>query len=194
MNNNIDVVKQLEEKNKEIYYNKLNMDIENNSETLSITLNNIISVLMNELTSKLLEFDNKNSNDDVIQKLVVAFQEKLNEQIEVLIQNRLVKLKEIVNEISDIDYKEILENEKERIVSSLSSYFKDNALELKNIGNNYDSFNKERLNDYIDVLFYEKLINKVKESISNMDNILYNNYQANLEKFNNLNAKTLNLV
>lgn len=194
MNNNIDVVKQLEEKNKEIYYNKLNMDIENNSETLSITLNNIISVLMNELTSKLLEFDNKNSNDDVIQKLVVAFQEKLNEQIEVLIQNRLVKLKEIVNEISDIDYKEILENEKERIVSSLSSYFKDNAIKIKNIGNNYDSFNKERLNDYIDVLFYEKLINKVKESISNMDNILYNNYQANLEKFNNLNAKTLNLV
>ena len=40
----------------------------------------------------------------------------------------------------------------------------------------------------------EEYYNKVKESISNMDNILYNNYQANLEKFNNLNAKTLNIV
>ena len=48
MNNSVDVLKQLEVKNREIYLNKLVIDLDNNLDILSITVNNFIDHFSSE--------------------------------------------------------------------------------------------------------------------------------------------------
>ena len=194
MNNNVDVVKQLEVKNKEIYYNKLNMDIGNNSEILLITLENSMNVIISELTSKLLEIVGNIDSDDTKLAVIKAFHDKLNEELSQNVKTRSEKIKEEINDKIEIDYEKILEIIDSLFIEHISKEYQEASLNIKNLGNDLDEFNKKRLYDYIDTILFQKIIGKIKESLENMDKILINSYSENLEKYHNLNAKTLNLV
>ena len=57
MNKSVDVIKELAVKNKEIYLNKLDIDLTNNQENLFITIKNIIDLFTKEVTTKVLEIE-----------------------------------------------------------------------------------------------------------------------------------------
>jgi len=191
MNSNIDVLKELEVKNKEIYINKLNIDLDTNLENLLITINNIIELLKDEFISKISEITkNDDNNHDV-----VAFQNLIQERIIDLINKRTTILKDNITNIDNIDYKEVLNNATSELFNNAQNLYKENINPLiEKLNKGLDDFQKERLSEYLNIIFYEKLMNKFKGVVNNLDVILYNNYQESYQKYLTLkekNEKTL---
>ena len=190
MNNSIDVLHELEVKNKEIYLNKLELDIDNNNEILIITIDNIINLFASEVTKKLLDINN--SSQEIIQKESLSFHELVTTIIKQLLENRRLNLKKNVNNLENIDYKNEILSEKENIIKEIEIFYNTQIIELLNkINGYYEGFDQERINDYLTVINYNKFINKLNDAISNMDIILYNNYQDSLKRFIELNERTL---
>ena len=191
MNNNVDVLKQLEVKNKEIYLNKLNIDLDNNQEILQITINNIMDLLKKEMYDKLVViikglFTEKNNID-----IIVPFIEKINNEIKSVLEERKNNLKNKINDLETENYRDILSEERNNTVDKIGAIYKNYIGKLyKKISNMYQ-LNKEELSEYLTLFNYENLINKIRDSFINMDAILYNNYLESYNKFLNLNSKTL---
>ena len=183
MNNNQDVLKELEVKNKEIYLNKLNIDLDNNEEILLITLENIINHFNEEMTNKINEIQNTIEIDNI-----TKFNNVLKSTINDLIKTRTIKFKKDIINIDNIDYKETINQYTITILSEIKKCYFDNIdLLIKNTTNKDNT----RLIEYLNNINYEKITNKIKECFNNTNTILYNNYLESLEKFNNLNKKTL---
>lgn len=194
MNSNIDVLNELKNKNKEIYLNKLMIDIENNSEILELTINNMVDLLTSEMINKISEIQNK-IDIKKIDEIVKSFQNKIQKELIRLINNRSSNLKMNISIDQEFNYKEKLEIETNILINGISKYYRNNLSTIINkLEIDMDSFGKDRLNDYFNVLYYERLINKLKEILNDKDMILCNNYQAGLLKYQNMNEKTLNWV
>lgn len=192
MNSNVDVLKQLEVKNREIYLNKLVIDLDNNLDVLSITVNNIVSLFTNEMISKILEIENGTMNRSKISTHVEAFQEKFKDQLIVMIHERKTKMESVLKDIDQETYTEKLKEESQNIIHQIGKYYQNNIDTLYNqINTDYDEFNLKRLNDYLKENYYEKIILKLKESFNNTDIILINNYKESYQKYLELNEKTL---
>ena len=137
MNNNVDVLKQLEVKNREIYLNKLVIDLDNNLDILSITVNNIINLFTNEMINKILEIENGTMNRSKISTHVEAFQEKFKDQIMIMIHERKTKLELLIKDIDKIEYETKIKEESLNIINKIDEYYKNN------IDNLYNQINKD---------------------------------------------------
>ena len=192
MNNNVDVLKQLEVKNREIYLNKLVIDLDNNLDILSITVNNIINLFTNEMINKILEIENGTMNRSKISTHVEAFQEKFKDQIMIMIHERKTKLELLIKDIDKIEYETKIKEESLNIINKIDEYYQNNIDNLYNqINTDYDEFDLKRLNDYLKENNYNKIVLKIKESLNNTDIILINNYKESYQKYLELNEKTL---
>ena len=191
MNNDIDVIHELEVKNREIYLNKLNIDLDNNKEILLITMSNIINLSEQELIRKILEIESSNINKDNISKAVNIFYNSIKIKINDLLDIRNNDLKNVIINIENIDYKKEMDSELLKFIESIKDIYNVNTLSLLEKINNNDEFINNRIDEYIKVLNYNKLINKIHECLTNMNNILYNNYLESSNKYQKLNEKTL---
>ena len=192
MNSNIDVLKELEVKNREIYINKLNIDLDNNNEVLLITMDNVINLFSSEVISRILEINNKSGVDEEITKSVSAFYNKLKEEILLLLNNRYQLLKEEIKDINNIDYKENINKQKDIVINGIRDKYSHLIDKLVDRIEKINNEPNERIKDYLKILNYERFINKIKEILNNMNTILYNSYVDSSNKYQELNAKTLN--
>ena len=72
MNDNEDVKDQLKIKNKEIYLNKLNLDLDNNLEVLVLTVDNLLNTNKEMLIKKIIDIEESFLNQELmIQFLLV---------------------------------------------------------------------------------------------------------------------------
>ncbi len=194
MNSNVDVLQELKKKNKEIYLNKLIVDVDSNSEILEITINNMINLFTEEMINKLSEIYNKNI-DDKNRKVIINFQEKINNKLINLIHDRAFNLKNAVNIENNLNYKQNLDDETNVLIEKITKYYKEKVGKvIDDLSKELDSFSKDRIVDYFHILYYERLINKLKEILLNTNLILFNNYQVSLEKYDNMNKKALSNV
>lgn len=192
MNSNIDVLKELEVKNREIYINKLNIDLDNNNEVLLITMDNVINLFSSEVISRILEINNKSGVDEEITKSVSAFYNKLKEEILLLLNNRYQLLKEEIKDINNIDYQENINKQKDIVINGIRDKYSHLIDKLVDRIEKINNEPNERIKDYLKILNYERFINKIKEILNNMNTILYNSYVDSSNKYQELNAKTLN--
>ena len=192
MNSNVDVLKQLEVKNREIYLNKLVIDLDNNLDVLSITVNNIVNLFTNEMINKILEIENGTMNRSKISTHVEAFQEKFKHKLIVMLHERKTKMESLLKDVDQEKYTEKLKEESQNIIHQIGKYYQNNIDTFYNqVNTDYDEFNLKRLNDYLKENYYEKIILKLKESFNNTDIILINNYKESYQKYLELNEKTL---
>ena len=99
MNNNIDVLKELAVKNKEIYLNKLAIDLDNNEENILITIENIINLFTKEVTNKVLEIENNTLLSHEASKEVLSFHKIIHEEIKKIVKKRNDIIREKVKKI-----------------------------------------------------------------------------------------------
>lgn len=192
MNNNVDVIKQLEVKNREIYLNKLAIDLDNNFDVLSITIDNFINLFTNEIINKILEIENGTFNKIKITTCVTSFQNNLKEEIMKLVSQRKNNLLAKLEGIDKGTYEELIKIETEQMLSAIETHYEENINYLYiDLSEQYNDFDKKRLKDYLMKLHYDKFILKLKESFNNTNVILINNYKESYQKFLDLNAKTL---
>lgn len=191
---NDDVIKQLELKNKEIYLKKLEIDIDNNFEILNLTIDNMINLFSSELLNKILEIENSNINRNNISINVNEFFNLFRNELSNYISRRKnIFNNDVLGLNNDVlKYQELITKETTLIINNISKYYLDHSNILFNqICIEYNEFDEKRLNDLLYTTFKDKLILKIKEIFNNTDLILINNYQASIEKFNDLNNKTV---
>lgn len=70
MNDNEDVKDQLKIKNKEIYLNKLNLDLDNNLEVLVLTVDNLLNTNKEMLIKKIIDIEESFLNQELIEEKV----------------------------------------------------------------------------------------------------------------------------
>lgn len=195
MSDNIDVVKELEKKNREIYLNKLYMDIDNNQEIILITVNNMFDLLEKELANKIMEIQSSSMSFSDVCKIIHPFQQKVNDNVVDLINKRSVFLKEYIVNNQKLDYLDKLEKENNTIITKVSKFYQNNVMQVvSKLVTDLDEFSRNRLIDYLKNLYFEKLINKLKEILDNTNRILYNNYLDGVSKYEKMNKKTINHV
>lgn len=149
-----------EKRNKEILNNKIKLDIDNNTDSLRLTINNVIMLEMNKLNKNIIKFCEENNilfdvND--INKLIEEEKKKLEDIVNTKLEERKDSFDKYVSseENEDIDYLKkctdiMLDNIKTNIL-------KENAIcFLPNITNKFNLKNEEdliRLNGLVRLSF-----------------------------------------
>lgn len=194
MSNSEDIKKQLKIKNKEIYQNKLNLDLDNNLEVLVLTIDNYLQKVQNDSTEKILEIEESFFNQEKIQESISIFLNLYRENLMMLIDLKKENLQNI------LIIQDNLENCRDNLLSNYNN-IKTNLYEFssKNIKTLKDglneqmdsSFKKKRLEDYLENIFLSNLNNKVLDIIKTRDIILLNTFEETYLKYLELNKNTV---
>lgn len=204
MEDNIDVVKELEIKNQELFVNKIIIDLETAMESLMLFYSKkmddnkdnytycdmVASDVINNINSFL---DNPN---DVLQKekvsaLVNSFFYIYKNKVNTLIPERLQEIKKDIQNIDSLNYEMKLNNESSAIIKQISDYYQENIYML--IEEIKDSVNNHQLvfQEYLIKNVHDKLINMLKDKLIYSIKLINNNYDENTAVLQIINEKTL---
>ena len=194
MNDNEDVKDQLKIKNKEIYLNKLNLDLDNNLEVLVLTVDNLLNTNKEMLIKKIIDIEESFLNQELIAEKVSNFFEQYRVQFMNLLDNKKLDLK---NTIIIHDDLEICKNNIQDNYFSLEKQIKEftsqeiKQLETSLLNDINDKFKQNRLKDYLENIFIVNLNNKILDIIRSRDIILINTFQETYLKYLELNKNTI---
>ena len=194
MNDNTDIKKQLEIKNKEIYLHKLSLDLANNLEVLVLTIDNLLNTYQKESIRKVLEINES-----------FLHQKEIKEYFQTFLNNYQIFLMELLEEKKQtiqngIDININLDEMKEKIATSylkLKDSLEEKSLELLQTlefnlkGISETTFQNNRLTFYLNNIFLLNLNNKIFDVIKNRDTILMNTFNDTYLKYLDLNKKTV---
>lgn len=194
--NEEDIKKQLEVKNKEIYLNKLNLDLNNNIEVLVLTIDNLLNNTKNDCVNKILGIAETFQKEMFLKEKINIFLEEYREYLMNLFDNQKKDIEKLIcdnNEINNI--KKYLYDNYEFISNKLNNYFDNNINNLvKNIQVLYtDSFCKKRIEEYLRKIFKSNLNNKILDSIKGRNIILINTFNETYLKYLELNKNTVGI-
>jgi len=189
-----DIKKQLEVKNKEIYKNKLNLDLDNNLEVLVLTIDNLLNLMTKESIKKILEIEESFINHDKIEKYIDAFMNSYRENLMTLLDDKKSNLLNVIVIHDDLEIcKNNINDNYLNIKNKLNDLSKDIVLtleeELRQLFDN--NFKIKRLNDYLNNIFIVNLNNKILDIIKNRDIILINTFNETYLKYLELNKNTV---
>lgn len=196
MNEKDDIKKQLEVKNKEIYLNKLNLDVDNNLEVLVLAIDNLLTTLSHELTLKVIDiaesFRDKKEMEEDIKVFMNDYREilmKLLDDKKSFLQNNLV-----IEDDLELTRKN-LDSNYQKLKSELETSSKEIIIKLENNLQKYldTNFKIDRLKKYLENIFLLNLNNKVLEIIKGRDIILINTFKETYLKYLELNKNTVGI-
>ncbi len=196
MNEKDDIKKQLEVKNKEIYLNKLNLDVDNNLEVLVLAIDNLLTTLSHELTLKVIDiaesFRDKKEMEEDIKVFMNDYREilmKLLDDKKSFLQNNLV-----IEDDLELTRKN-LDSNYQKLKSELETSSKEIIIKLENNLQKYldTNFKIDRLKKYLKNIFLLNLNNKVLEIIKGRDIILINTFKETYLKYLELNKNTVGI-
>lgn len=192
--NEEDIRSQLKEKNKEIYLNKLNLDLTNNLEVLVLSIDNLLNNLSFDTKNKVLGIAESFQNENTIKESINNFIENYRIFLMTLIDNKKEKIETMYKENIDLNtYKDKLQKFNIEIRENLNNYFKNNIDNLVDtiIINYKDSFCNLRIKEYLKNIFKDNLNNKVLDIINSRDIILLNTFKESFLKYLELNKNTV---
>lgn len=194
MNELEDIKKQLEVKNKEIYINKLNLDLDNNLEVLVLTIDNLLNFITNETIKKILEIEESFSQQAQIKEILETFINLYRENLMNLLDIKKSNLQNILVIYDDLEmYKNNLNDNYLSLKKQLEKFSKDNILNLENDLKDLisENFKLKRLTDFLNNIFIINLNNKILDVIKNRDVILMNTFNETYLKYLELNKNTV---
>ena len=190
--NEEDIRSQLKEKNKEIYLNKLNLDLTNNLEVLVLTIDNILNNINNNTKDRVMGITESFQNETIIKEIINNFIEDYRKYLMELIDNKKKTVEKEFKEDKN-DLKSRLNELNQDIEEKLNNYFLENIDKLiDKITNLYtDSFCNFRIKEYLKNIFKENLNNKIIDTLKNRDIILLNTFKETYLKYQDLNKNTI---
>ncbi len=194
--NEEDIKKQLEVKNKEIYKNKLNLDLTNNLEVLVLAIDNLLNNIKLDTKNKILGIAESFQNESIIETNVNNFIENYRLFLMNLLDNKKNNIESLYNEFEDINnYKDKLKSINIELQDNLDNNLNNNIDNLvSKITNNYnDSFCNLRITEYLKNIFKDNLNNKILDIINSRDIILLNTFKESFFKYLELNKNTIGI-
>ena len=194
--NEEDIKKQLEVKNKEIYLNKLNIDLDNNLEVLVLTLENLLKTQEDNLLKKTIEIVESFKDEKEIKEKVEEFIKIYYQSLLDLLTKKKEELKSSLSTKLEISiYKEKIDSKTKDLeidlIDSSKTMINDLILKL----NSYleTPFQEKRLNSYLNEIYLLNLNNKVMDTIKSRDIMLYNTFNETYLKYLELNKNTVGI-
>ena len=194
--NEEDIRKQLEEKNKEIYFNKLKLDFSNNLEVLVLTIDNLLNNIENNAKNRILNITESFQNEKIIKENIKKFIENYKEILMTLLEDKKVNLEQLIKSNLELnDYKENLQKSNLNIKEGLNDYYSKNINKLiDNITKLYeDEFCNLRITEYLKNILKEELEEKIMDILSSRDIILLNTFNETYLKYLELNKNTIGI-
>lgn len=189
---NKEILEQLQEQNNEIYLNTLSIDIDKNLENLNLTFQNYLNNLHFIMLNTILEFEDGTLNKNKISENLEIFIESILKELQKENINRKDYLYKNIKFSKIEEYRNTLKNQNKNIINNLQTSYDLLVEKLYNIiAENYNQFQSDRLKDYLYKTNKNKLIEKINEIYINTDNILLNNYENLLIKYDNLKSITI---
>ncbi len=194
--NEEDIKKQLEVKNKEIYLNKLNIDLDNNLEVLVLTLENLLKTQEENLFKKTIEIVESFKDEKEIKEKVEEFIRIYYESLIGLLTTKKEEIKSFLAPNLEISvYKEKIDNKTKDLeidlIDNSKTMINDLILNLKSYLET--SFQEKRLTSYLNDIYLLNLNNKVIDIIKGRDIMLYNTFNETYLKYLELNKNTVGI-
>lgn len=192
--NECDIKDQLKKKNKEIYLNKLNFDLDNNLEVLVLTIDNLLSFMKDNLVKKIIDIEEDFQDKENILENVNIFFEAYRNNLMNILDNKKDNLQNVIVVHDDLEVckqnikdnyltlKETLETFSNKEIDNLVKSLNE---ELKS------EFKKNRLKEYLTTIFLTNLNTKVLDTMKNRDIILMNTFEETYLKYLELNKNTI---
>lgn len=185
---------ELAKKNQEIYINKLLKDLDQNFENLKIVIENLINNFFKELNNRTYEIsidsDNTLSRDEISNRIRSFFNILKDYLFNNIDKNKTI-LKGVVISNDFMKYVNQLEALSSELYTKIGElYLKETDSLINGVSIGFDDFSRERLEKLIRRIMYNRFMENVKSSISNINLILINNYQENNNHLDHMNEKT----
>ena len=192
--NEYDIKDQLKKKNKEIYLNKLNFDLDNNLEVLVLTIDNLLSFMKDNLVKKIIDIEEDFQDKESILENVNIFFEAYRNNLMNILDTKKVDLQNVIVVHDDLDVcKQNIKNNYLTLKKTLDAFSKKEIDNLvKSLNKELKSeFKKNRLKEYLTTIFLTNLNMKVLDTMKNRDIILINTFEETYLKYLELNKNTI---
>ena len=192
--NEYDIKDQLKKKNKEIYLNKLNFDLDNNLEVLVLTIDNLLSFMKDNLVKKIIDIEEDFQDKESILENVNIFFEAYRNNLMNILDTKKVDLQNVIVVHDDLDVcKQNIKDNYLTLKETLETFSKKEIDNLvKSLNKELKSeFKKNRLKEYLTTIFLTNLNMKVLDTIKNRDIILINTFEETYLKYLELNKNTI---
>ncbi|MCI5701346.1 MAG: hypothetical protein MR266_01030 [Erysipelotrichaceae bacterium] len=192
--NEYDIKDQLKKKNKEIYLNKLNFDLDNNLEVLVLTIDNLLSFMKDNLVKKIIDIEEDFQDKESILENVNIFFEAYRNNLMNILDTKKVDLQNVIVVHDDLDVcKQNIKDNYLTLKETLETFSKKEIDNLvKSLNKELKSeFKKNRLKEYLTTIFLTNLNMKVLDTMKNRDIILINTFEETYLKYLELNKNTI---
>ena len=192
--NEYDIKDQLKKKNKEIYLNKLNFDLDNNLEVLVLTIDKILSFMKDNLVKKIIDIEEDFQDKESILENVNIFFEAYRNNLMNILDTKKVDLQNVIVVHDDLDVcKQNIKDNYLTLKETLETFSKKEIDNLvKSLNKELKSeFKKNRLKEYLTTIFLINLNMKVLDTMKNRDIILINTFEETYLKYLELNKNTI---
>ena len=192
--NEYDIKDQLKKKNKEIYLNKLNFDLDNNLEVLVLTIDNLLSFMKDNLLKKIIDIEEDFQDKESILENVNIFFEAYRNNLMNILDTKKVDLQNVIVVHDDLDVcKQNIKDNYLTLKETLETFSKKEIDNLvKSLNKELKSeFKKNRLKEYLTTIFLTNLNMKVLDTMKNRDIILINTFEETYLKYLELNKNTI---
>ena len=193
MDKNKDVLEALKVKNREIYINKLNIDLDRILETLQIMVKNTINLLYIEIVTQIFRI-NENELKSFPIKEVQSYYKGLKNKTEKVLEKNFQELSQNTKNIDDIEYEQILEKAKEQVLLEIGNYYNETINTLIELLVKEKLIDEDRLNYLFKIYLYNKFLDKISDILTSSFRIILNSQQESFQKYENLNDKTINTI
>lgn len=192
--NEYDIKDQLKKKNKEIYLNKLNFDLDNNLEVLVLTIDNLLSFMKDNLVKKIIDIEEDFQDKESILENVNIFFEAYRNNLMNILDTKKVDLQNVIVVHDDLEVcKQNIKDNYLTLKETLETFSKKEIDNLvKSLNKELKSeFKKNRLKEYLTTIFLTNLNMKVLDTMKNRDIILINTFEETYLKYLELNKNTI---
>ena len=192
--NEYDIKDKLKKKNKEIYLNKLNFDLDNNLEVLVLTIDNLLSFMKDNLVKKIIDIEEDFQDKESILENVNIFFEAYRNNLMNILDTKKVDLQNVIVVHDDLDVcKQNIKDNYLTLKETLETFSKKEIDNLvKSLNKELKSeFKKNRLKEYLTTIFLTNLNMKVLDTMKNRDIILINTFEETYLKYLELNKNTI---
>ena len=185
----------LEEKNQELFFNKLKIDLEKCYKNLIVVINNILDAFQKDMELRVYEisFDAESllSRDDINNRIKPFF----NKMREYCSKTNESNLKLLIASIENKDlekYGNDLDALGNNFVNGISTlYLEGIDLLIKSVSVEMDAYSKIRMNKILKELIYNHFIERLSSTIIDTNSIIKNNVTNNTSYLENMNKSTL---
>ena len=189
-----DIKMQLEGKNKEIYHNKLQLDLNNNMEVLVLTIDNLLNKITMDSVSRIIGIAETFRQKESVEKEFKEFRNSYQEFLMKLLEEKKKKIEEKIKG-EENHYWECFQEETNHIKEAQKQYLNETIRILSQTIQEYfeEEFCKTRIKDYLETSFQENLINKIETTLKDRDVILLNTFKETYLKYLELNKNTVGI-